>query len=114
MIAAVPAVMRQMRKALRRSTATRHRHRSKAWPPRPPDSDDQPNTTIITPDGQPAHAEAASTADHQSVPSSGAAFEESKAEPLPEVKSLVDHDATAATPVAAALHASLAERLATA
>ena len=71
------------------------------------------NTTIITPDGQPAHAEAASTADHQSVPSSGAAFEELKAEPLPEVKSLVDHDATATTPVAAALHASLAERLAT-
>ena len=76
----------------------------------PAGSDDQPNTTIITPDGQPAHAEAASTADHQSVPSSGAAFEELKAEPLPEVKSLVDQDTTATTPVAAALHASLADR----
>ena len=38
----------------------------------------------------------------------------SKAEPLPEVKSLVDHDATASSAgvAASALHASLAERLA--
>jgi hypothetical protein len=68
--------------------------------------------TIITPDGQPAHQDAASAGDDQHLPSSGASFEESTAEPLPEVTSLVDDDATVTTPVAAALHASLAERLA--
>ena len=75
---------------------------------------DVPPAAIITPDGQPAHPDAAATGDGQHAPSSGAAFEESKAEPLPEVKSLVDNNAPPVTthgvPVSAPV-VGLAEQL---
>ena len=92
-----------------------------------PEADDKP-VTLVTPEGQVTgatvagedakaeHADAASAGDDKHVPpSSGASFEESKAEPLPEVKSLTDHDTPAVSDSgfpASALHASLAERLA--
>lgn len=69
---------------------------------------------FVAPDGQPAHAIAASAGDGQHVPSSGATFEESKAEPLPQVATPADHDAATETTSAdsfAASPAKLAERL---